>query len=175
MFKCRLEAFRPNFLHEYSVSYGLFIFQSFLICGQDSAQQTLWPNFCLLSFGLSSRLLCSAKVYSVGLCSDCLGLGAVWQLTTALDLNVKTTPAPEPSNCEPFTVEDRHLSPHPCIACPTHLNVLINSPTIKAQAHTGYGIHCSLISKKLGLSSSMTSLPTFSSAWFILEIKKERN
>lgn len=132
------------------------------------------PRFCttnsltlflpfILWFIFKAAVL-SQGLYSIGLCSDCLGLGAVWQLTTALDLNVKTTPAPEPSNCEPFTVEDRYLSPHPCIACPTHLNVLINSPTIKAQAYTGYGIHCSLISKKLGLSSSMTSLPTFSSA-----------
>lgn len=81
-----------------------------------------YPLVC----GLFKATVLSQGLYSVGLCSDSLGLGAVGQLTTALGLNVKTTPAPEPSNGEPFTMEERHLSPHPCIACPTNLNVLIN-------------------------------------------------
>lgn len=75
---------------------------------------TFYPLVC----GVFKASLLSQGLYSVGLCLDCLGLGAVRQLTTALSLNVKTTPAPEPSNCEPFTMEYWHLSPHPCIACP---------------------------------------------------------
>lgn len=81
-----------------------------------------YPSVC----GLFKATVLSQGLYSVGLCSDCLGLGAVGQLTIALGLNVKTTPDPEPANGEPFTMEARHLSPHPCIACPTNLNVLIN-------------------------------------------------
>lgn len=101
------------------------IFSMNIVCLMDSSffkfflyvakvVHNIYPLVC----GVFKAAVLSQGLYSVGLCSDCLGLGVVGQLTTA--------PAPEPCNCEPFTMEDQHLRPHPCIACLTNRNVLIN-------------------------------------------------
>lgn len=130
MFKCRLEVFALIFSMNIVCLMDSSFFRVFLYVAKilHNKPSDLISAFYPLVCGVFEAAVLSQGLYSVRLCSDCLGLGAVGKLTTALDLNVKITPAPETSNYEPFTMEYRHLSPHPCIACPTHLNVLINSP-----------------------------------------------
>lgn len=106
-------------------------FQGCPICCQNSIQQTLWPHFCLPSFGLwcargscaqPRSLFCWAVFGSSGL----RGNGAT-KKSPGLDCQDNSCSRMFKLSALPsLWVPWRHLYLHPYIACPINLNMLVN-------------------------------------------------
>lgn len=78
--------------------------------------------------GILKGTVLSQGLYPVGLCSDCLDLEAVGQLKTSPGLDCQDNACSRMLRlCALHPgCPGRHLRLHPCTACPTNLNVLVN-------------------------------------------------